>query len=191
MRGYALIMAIVIAGLGTILARPYPLSAQTKAMRTDFRGRAYSVQEFQQALFPKQVSKQRTRGIPQLQPSPPPPDATAAVVLNVFFAFDSDTILPRYYPDLDILGGVLVTPPHMAARVQIEGHTDSIGQEQYNQALSMRRAASIVRYLTRHFPIDPQRLSIRGYGESQPIADNSTPTGRGINRRVEVVNSSQ
>ncbi|MDH3600025.1 MAG: OmpA family protein [Candidatus Tectomicrobia bacterium] len=191
MRGYALIMAIAMAGFGMMFARPYPVSAQTPTMYTDFRGRAYSMQEFEQALFPKRKSNLRTRGIPQLPPSPPPPDVTASVVLNVFFAFDSEQILPQYYPDLDILGEVLVAPPHAAVRIQIEGHTDSVGQERYNQALSLRRAASIVQYLTRNFPIEPQRLSVSGYGESQPIADNATPVGRRVNRRVEVMNTGQ
>lgn len=191
MRSYAVIVAMVIVGFGTLLTWAYPVSAQPRVARTDFRGQDYSIQEFEQALFPKQKLNLRPRGIPQLQPPPPPTDVKPSVVLNVFFTFDSDKILPQHYPDLDILGEVLSMPPHAGSRVEIEGHTDSIGQERYNQALSMRRAESIVRYLARHFPIDPHRLSVKGHGEGQPIADNATPTGRRVNRRVEVMNIGQ
>jgi outer membrane protein OmpA-like peptidoglycan-associated protein len=74
------------------------------------------------------------------------------------------------YPDTDVL---------------IEGHTDSTGSEELNQALSERRAQSVSNYLLRQ-AVSKDRLITIGYGESQPIADNATAAGRQQNRRVEV-----
>jgi outer membrane protein OmpA-like peptidoglycan-associated protein len=68
----------------------------------------------------------------------------------------------------------------------IEGHTDSIGSEAYNPALSDRRAKSVFDYLTSR-GVDPARLSSIGKGETMPIADNSTAEGRQQNRRVMLI----
>ena len=73
-----------------------------------------------------------------------------------------------------------------AASFLIEGHTDSVGDEKYNQLLSEVRAQSVKDYLVSK-GIDDQRIKIKGYGESQPIADNSTIEGRSKNRRIEFV----
>jgi outer membrane protein OmpA-like peptidoglycan-associated protein len=83
---------------------------------------------------------------------------------------------------------VVTSPQYAGYRIQIEGHTDSQGPDQYNQALSEKRAASIKRYLVENFPIRQENLTVKGYGESNPIAPNGTTSGRAKNRRVEVVN---
>lgn len=70
-------------------------------------------------------------------------------------------------------------------KVEISGHTDSVGSDRYNQKLSLRRAESVRTYLISK-GIPAERLSIKGYGESQPIADNATEEGRFQNRRVEL-----
>jgi outer membrane protein OmpA-like peptidoglycan-associated protein len=69
--------------------------------------------------------------------------------------------------------------------ILIEGHTDSDGSEEYNLGLSERRARAVQSYLAQHGVMNA-RMSIMGYGESQPIADNSTVEGKQANRRVEV-----
>ena len=69
--------------------------------------------------------------------------------------------------------------------VEVAAHTDSDGSAAYNQALSERRAASVMAYLTQH-GIDAARLTAKGYGESQPIASNATAAGKAENRRVEL-----
>jgi len=69
--------------------------------------------------------------------------------------------------------------------LQVEGHTDSQGAEEYNQDLSQRRAMA-VRAALATLSVDIKRLQARGFGESQPIADNSTPTGRAQNRRIVI-----
>ncbi len=69
--------------------------------------------------------------------------------------------------------------------VEISGHTDSVGSDQYNESLSLRRAESVRAYLISK-GISTDRLTVKGYGESQPIADNGTDEGRFQNRRVEL-----
>jgi outer membrane protein OmpA-like peptidoglycan-associated protein len=71
--------------------------------------------------------------------------------------------------------------------MSIEGHTDSIGTEAYNQGLSERRAAAVKNYLVKQGVPDGSRMTTVGYGESRPIADNKTPEGRFQNRRVEIL----
>jgi outer membrane protein OmpA-like peptidoglycan-associated protein len=71
-------------------------------------------------------------------------------------------------------------------KVRIEGHTDSQGSERYNQRLSERRANAVLKYLQNR-KVPPERIEAVGYGESRPIAPNSTRMGREANRRVEFV----
>ncbi|HSL82906.1 MAG TPA: OmpA family protein [Thermoanaerobaculia bacterium] len=70
--------------------------------------------------------------------------------------------------------------------VRIEGHTDSIASDAYNQALSERRAASVKSWLAAH-GVEAGRMTTAGFGESRPAADNATTAGRQLNRRVEIV----
>jgi outer membrane protein OmpA-like peptidoglycan-associated protein len=69
---------------------------------------------------------------------------------------------------------------------EVAGYTDNVGDKSANQKLSERRATSVANWLAAH-GIDRSRLSIRGYGESNPVADNSTTEGRARNRRVELI----
>lgn len=70
-------------------------------------------------------------------------------------------------------------------RIQIEGHTDEKGPEVYNQKLSERRANSVKKYLVKN-GVKGSKIKTQGFGELNPIADNSTEEGRSKNRRVEV-----
>ena len=74
----------------------------------------------------------------------------------------------------------------LQAKVMIEGHTDNIGTDDYNQGLSQRRADSVRSYLVRQ-GVDGDRLTAVGAGESAPVAGNESATGRQLNRRVEVI----
>lgn len=176
---------VTLVGL-LILCTPYlTLVAQDRERFTDLRDQVYSVEDLERALFPDAAPQIRTRGL-EPQPRPQLPPATKiSVALNVFFEFNSDRILSRYYTDLDMLGTVLER--HAGQYYYIEGHTDSVGSDAYNQRLSERRAQSVRRYLVSHFTIPPERLVARGYGESQPRTTNENDQGRKINRRVEVV----
>lgn len=192
MRPSVLMLTLGLLGLLLTSVVPYTLTAQEQRSLTDFRGRSdYTEEDLAKSLFPEVRSDMLTRGIgPQQPPSPPPaPNAPKpSVALNVFFEFNSDNVLPTYYPDIDKLGRVLSSPQYSSYRVQIEGHTDSVGSDSYNQSLSRRRAESVKRHLVQQFPIDAGRLVVKGYGKAQPMASNDTPEGRSQNRRVEVVN---
>ncbi len=102
---------------------------------------------------------------------------------DFLFAVNSATIQPGAYDELNRVAGVLKQYPQTT--VQIAGHTDSSGAEDYNQKLSQRRAEAIKSALV-GAGVDPARLMTIGYGESKPIAPNSTEAGRQQNRRVEL-----
>lgn len=102
---------------------------------------------------------------------------------NVTFATDQDQLNPAFYPVLDSVSIVLNKYPQTL--LDIDGHTDSVGSPQYNQALSERRAVSVGQYLASR-GVDPRRLLVVGYGQTRPIAANDTDLGRAQNRRVEI-----
>ena len=98
------------------------------------------------------------------------------------FDFDRSNISPEFARNLDSLAAVLINND---IGIYISGHTDWDGSEQYNMGLSERRAASVEKYL-QNLGVDAQLLGTRGYGESRPVADNTTVKGRAMNRRVEI-----
>jgi outer membrane protein OmpA-like peptidoglycan-associated protein len=100
----------------------------------------------------------------------------------VHFDFDKYNIKKLYVPDLDQHVAFLSANP--SSPVTVEGHTDYIGSDQYNQRLSERRANSVRKYLIEK-GIASSRIRVVGYGEQRPIADNKTKEGRAINRRAE------
>ncbi len=102
---------------------------------------------------------------------------------GIYFDFNSAIIKPMSYPVLDDAAKTLLAYPKM--RVEISGHTDSIGSDSYNQRLSQMRAESVRNYLVQTHGIDPSRIIAIGYGESMPIADNRSRAGRDQNRRIE------
>ena len=103
---------------------------------------------------------------------------------NIFFDFDKATLRSESYHELNRWVDVLKKYPDLKA--EIHGHTCSIGTETYNQGLSERRAAAVVNYLVSQ-GIDRNRLTMKGYGETMPVASNKTQEGRELNRRVEVL----
>ncbi|MFO7675667.1 MAG: carboxypeptidase regulatory-like domain-containing protein [bacterium] len=102
---------------------------------------------------------------------------------GIYFDYDKSTIKPESRPALEDAARILTENPSI--RVEIQGHTDSDGSESYNLSLSDRRAAAVVSYLVHNLRIDASRLMSRGYGESNPVATNSTAEGKALNRRVE------
>ena len=101
---------------------------------------------------------------------------------NVNFELNSATLTPTATATLSRVAEALRGEPNL--RAEIGGHTDSSGSDAYNQNLSQQRAEAVLRYLTAQ-GIAANRLVARGYGESRPVADNTTATGRERNRRVE------
>jgi outer membrane protein OmpA-like peptidoglycan-associated protein len=102
---------------------------------------------------------------------------------SITFDTNQANIKPQFYPILDDIGNTLVN--YESTIVHIAGHTDSTGSAEFNQQLSVNRANSVRDYLIRKGVIH-ERILTTGYGESVPIADNSTEEGRSQNRRVEI-----
>ncbi len=102
---------------------------------------------------------------------------------EVNFAFGESTLQPRATRTLNAVGEVLQRYPDL--RIEIGGHTDAIGTDDFNQRLSDARAEAVRTYLLDRFGLSPERLVARGYGEAQPVASNDERSGRALNRRVE------
>lgn len=100
---------------------------------------------------------------------------------GVLFDYDKATVKSKYSPLITNAVKVLKLNPSLT--VEIQGHTDSIGSDSYNQKLSMRRAEAVKAELIKH-GISPSRLTTVGFGESRPVASNKTDAGRAQNRRV-------
>lgn len=104
------------------------------------------------------------------------------VLKNVFFDQGKAILRPTSYPELNRLAKLLKDVPTL--KIEISGHTDNTGSASFNQKLSEDRARAVVEYIKAQ-EISPDRLTYVGYGETQPIADNTTKDGRQQNRRVE------
>jgi outer membrane protein OmpA-like peptidoglycan-associated protein len=102
---------------------------------------------------------------------------------NITFATDQDQVISGFYPTLNAVG--LVLKKFNQTIVDVYGHTDSTGNDQYNFGLSERRAMSVANYLYGQ-GVDGRRFAVEGFGETRPIASNATPEGRAANRRVEI-----
>ena len=109
-----------------------------------------------------------------------------SIDLAVNFEYASARLTADARLVLDNLGLALADPALSGARFRIAGHTDARGGDAYNLALSKRRAQSVADYLTRQHRIDPQRLSVEGFGRSQ-LLDAANPASA-VNRRVQITN---
>lgn len=105
----------------------------------------------------------------------------------IHFGFNSAEILPESRAYLDSVGAMLRLPEARGRSVVILGHTDAVGSEQYNQALSERRASTVRAYLTSEFGVTADRLKIEGRGEVEPLtgADPYAPQNRRVEFRAE------
>jgi OOP family OmpA-OmpF porin len=127
-------------------------------------------------------------------PPPPPPPAPPKprelfTLKGVLFEFDKSTLTKGAKDTLGI--AVRYLKDHGDVRVEIQGHTDSKGSDEYNMKLGERRAESVKAYLGTQ-GISADRVTTRSFGESQPVAENTingkdNPAGRALNRRVVII----
>jgi outer membrane protein OmpA-like peptidoglycan-associated protein len=101
---------------------------------------------------------------------------------KILFAFSKSDLSDSAKMNLDKLGTALTNYPN--TNIEIQGHTDSRGTDEYNMGLSLRRANAVRDYLASQ-GIDAKRMTVRGFGESAPAYSNDTPEGMAQNRRVE------
>jgi outer membrane protein OmpA-like peptidoglycan-associated protein len=102
---------------------------------------------------------------------------------DILFDLDKSTMRPAAKTNLDKLAVILNKYPD--TNILVEGHTDATGSDELNMEVSTDRAASVANHLA-SLGIDPSRFTVKGYGQSQPVATNDTDNGRKQNRRVEL-----
>jgi outer membrane protein OmpA-like peptidoglycan-associated protein len=105
-------------------------------------------------------------------------------ISDVLFDFNQYTLKPEAREKMAKVSGILLAYPGL--KIQVEGHTDAIGTEEYNQKLSEQRAEAVRTYLTSQ-GVSGDSVSAKGFGKTRPVASNDTAAGRQQNRRVEMV----
>ncbi len=165
----------------TLAVRPEDGNEQTGIVLGSAAGGAIIGALVGHYLFDKKVEPPKVAALPP--PPPPAPPKPIAVLKGAHFAFDSAQLTPAGVAALAATIDSLEKDPNM--RIRVDGHTDSIGSEAYNLQLSKRRADAVKRHLTAE-SIAADRIETRGLGFANPVADNTTESGRAENRRVEV-----
>jgi outer membrane protein OmpA-like peptidoglycan-associated protein len=102
---------------------------------------------------------------------------------NIFFDFDKYDLKKASFLELDRLAGTLKNSTTL--KIEISGNTDNVGTPAYNDKLSINRAMSVVNYLLAQSGVDKSRITMKHYGETNPVATNTTEAGRQLNRRVQ------
>ncbi len=156
---------------------------QTISAEVNFGERTPSVNEFVDALTP-QLRFRGIRPVSEMQASEP-----AKASMQLQFEFDSAELTAASKTSLDNLSAALKSSDLERYRFVIQGHTDALGGEAYNQRLSERRAESVKRYLVERHQVDASRLEVVGLGEREPL-DVNNPFASS-NRRVAILNIGQ
>jgi OmpA-OmpF porin, OOP family len=145
-------------------------------------------------------AKEASQPIAKAEPAPPPveemkkaPEAAAKVeqeiiekgrvTMNVEFDTGKNVIKPASYKEIESVVDVLKKYPNL--KIVVEGHTDNIGGEKFNNNLSQKRADAVKEVMVKNYQIDSSRITAKGFGYSKSIGDNKTKEGRQMNRRVE------
>lgn len=136
------------------------------------------IEDMIKAHIPKEVTKE----IVVEKPAKATSVSEKWVLVGNNFEFNSAQLTAESYPMLYDAAKAMLKNPDM--KIEIEGYTDNIGSESYNQKLSEKRANTVKNYLTSK-GIDAGRITVSGKGESNPVADNNTADGRAMNRRIE------
>jgi len=135
----------------------------------------------------RQKEEMRARLVAQLNQVLQTRDSARGLIVSmpdVLFGFNKYTLKPEAREKLAKISGIVLAYPDLT--LNIEGHTDSIGSDEYNQQLSEKRADSVRGYLISQ-GVKPDNVSATGLGKANPVADNGTSQGRQLNRRVEMV----
>jgi outer membrane protein OmpA-like peptidoglycan-associated protein len=179
------------AELDRAAAEKAQAEAQLQQAQADAaRAAALAEQEKAQAAAAeaiRQKEEQRQRLLNQLNQVLETKDTDRGLVVSmpdVLFDSGSYTLKPAARERLARISGIVLAYPDL--RLEIEGHTDSVGSDAYNQTLSEKRAASVRDYLVES-NVSINNVIARGLGKGNPVADNKTAAGRKLNRRVEMI----
>ncbi|WP_162408996.1 OmpA family protein [Acuticoccus sediminis] len=165
------------------------LAGPATAGGQDETSRIVPPEEIIAALSPKPTASTKTRGIKitgELPRTLPADHGLPSISLTISFEYDSHRLTNDGMLALRALGQALGDPRLKTMTFHIAGHTDSRGTDEYNQALSVRRADTVVEHLHAFYGIESERMISIGYGATR-LADPSDPEGA-ANRRVEIVN---
>jgi OOP family OmpA-OmpF porin len=194
-----------VAGVGAQFLLPHQMFASLEArmvqintVATRKEGQALAGIGFRWGAHPVMVAAYVPPPADIVAPAPAPAPAPLPVIvpvpaatqqyctiLDLQFDINKDEIQREDKEKLAVLGTYMAKYPGTSAL--IEGHSDNVGTDEHNQKLSLARAQSVVTYLVESQHIDPSRLSAVGYGNTRPIADNSTEEGKRENRRIDAV----
>ncbi len=171
------------------LAQQQQAQAQAEAAREAAEDADRQRQEAQRqtAEALRQKEEMRARLLAQLNQVLQTRDSARGLIVSmpdVLFDFNKYTLKPEARERLAKISGIVLAYPDL--KLAIEGHTDAIGSDEYNQTLSEKRADSVRGYLTSS-GVAPDHVTAVGLGKANPVADNSTAAGRKLNRRVEMV----
>ncbi len=117
-------------------------------------------------------------------PMKPVRKGESVVLKNIFFEFDHWELKKESFVELNKVAEFMKNNPGL--KVEIAGHTDNVGSDEYNKDLSLKRAKAVTQYLIDH-GISEERLLAKGYGEERPVSSNETESGRAENRRTEFI----
>jgi outer membrane protein OmpA-like peptidoglycan-associated protein len=110
-------------------------------------------------------------------------NACHVALYGVLFDFNKSTLQPSSDASLQPVANIMAADKTL--KLEVQGHTDNVGNDAYNQTLSEARAKTVATWLTQH-GVAPDRLTAKGYGKTKPVADNGSDEGRARNRRVEI-----
>jgi OOP family OmpA-OmpF porin len=158
------------------------LDSSGKCVKTSSWSKEVATKECNPELFPEPVA--------QAAPPPPPPPPQPSyekvtISATALFDFDSDVLKDDGKTAIQELADGIKAKGGSVVDVDVIGHTDSTGPEEYNEQLSLRRATSVKNYMVEQ-GVDAGIIDVSGKGETMPIADNGTREGRAQNRRVEI-----
>jgi outer membrane protein OmpA-like peptidoglycan-associated protein len=173
-------------------ARQAALAQQQQAsLEAQQAQQAAQLAEQQRLQAEREKEEMRARLLQQLNTVLETRDTQRGLIVNmsdVLFDFGKDTLRSGAREKLAKISGIVLAYPGL--KLQVEGHTDSIGSDAYNQKLSEKRAENVRAYLVKQ-GVSPDVVTAMGFGKAQPVASNTTAAGRQQNRRVEMVVSGE
>lgn len=156
---------------------------------TDSQGRCVMTSEWSKELATKECNPELFPEVAEAPAAPAPPPMPVyekhTVSATALFDFDKAVLKPAGKEAIHDIDQQIKTSEAKVIDINVVGHTDSVGTEEYNQELSVRRANAVKDFMVSE-GIDPAIIDVKGMGEAEPVASNDTAEGRAQNRRVEI-----
>jgi OOP family OmpA-OmpF porin len=161
-------------------SKHYITDSAGRCVRTSSWSKETATKECDPELFPEEAEA------PAAPPPPPMPTYEKHTVsATALFDFDKAVLKPAGKEAIHGIDEEIKASKTKVISIDVVGHTDSVGTEEYNQELSVRRANAVKEYMVSE-GIDPGLVNVKGMGEADPVASNATAEGRAKNRRVEI-----